>query len=284
MSALIEVGAVTKRFPDITAVDSVSLTVESGETVGLLGANGAGKTTLIRMILGLIRPTSGDIRLFGKTPSREGRSRLGYVPQGTGLYLDLTVAENLAFVSAAFRAPPPELHPELRRVAARPLGEISLGLRRRAAFAAALSHDPELLVLDEPTSGVGPLGRVELWRTIAEQAEAGTGILVSTHHMEEAEQCDRIVMLAAGRKVADGPAVMIVESVEAVEVAVADWHAAFEALEQAGLQPALVGARVRLIEVDPQRVEEVLSDAGLDAAVKRVRAGFEEAFVALTSS
>jgi ABC-2 type transport system ATP-binding protein len=284
MSGLIEVDAVTKQFPDVTAVDGVSLSVERGEIVGLLGANGAGKTTLIRMILGLIRPTAGTVELFGEMPSRVVRSRLGYVPQSTGLYLDLTVDENLAFVSAAFDVPSPQLDPELEAVANRPLGEISLGLRRRAAFAAALSHEPELLVLDEPTSGVGPLGRVELWNTISNEAAAGTGVLVSTHHMEEAEQCDRIVMLASGRKVAEGTAANIVNSVDAIEVAVADWHTAFSALEGAGLQPTLVGARIRLTEVNQQRVEEILSASGLDTNVRRVKAGFEEAFVALASS
>lgn len=284
MRTLIEVDAVTKEFPDVTAVDSVSLTVESGEVVGLLGANGAGKTTLIRMILGLIRPTAGTVELLGEPPSRRVRSRLGYVPQSTGLYLDLTVVENLAFVSAAFHVPPPQLDPELETVSDRTLGEISLGLRRRAAFAAALSHDPELLVLDEPTSGVGPLGRVELWSSIAAEAAAGTGILVSTHHMEEAEQCDRIVMLASGRKVAEGTAASIVESVNAVEVEVDDWQTAHTALENAGHQPTLIGTRVRLTEVDPRQVERVLADSGVEATVRPVRAGFEEAFVALSSS
>jgi ABC-2 type transport system ATP-binding protein/ribosome-dependent ATPase len=169
-------------------------------------------------------------------------------------------------------------------VANRPLSEVSLGLRRRAAFAAALSHDPGLLVLDEPTSGVGPLGRVELWNTIGEQADGGTGVLVSTHHMDEAEQCDRIVMLASGRKAAEGTAAEIVESVQAVEVNVGDWHQAFTALERAGFRPTLVGSRVRLTEVDPKRVEGILSDSGLDASVRPVQAGFEEAFVALAST
>jgi ABC-2 type transport system ATP-binding protein/ribosome-dependent ATPase len=284
MTALIEVDKVTKRFADVTAIDSVSLSVESGEVVGLLGANGAGKTTLMRMILGLIRPEQGSVRLFGHVPTREARSRLGYVPQSTGLYQDLTVAENLAFVSAAFHVPMPSLDPELLLVANRPLSEVSLGLRRRAAFAAALSHDPGLLVLDEPTSGVGPLGRVELWNTIGEQADGGTGVLVSTHHMDEAEQCDRIVMLASGRKAAEGTAAEIVESVQAVEVNVGDWHQAFTALERAGFRPTLVGSRVRLTEVDPKRVEGILSDSGLDASVRPVQAGFEEAFVALAST
>lgn len=284
MISLVEVLSVSKRFGDLTAVDSVSLTVEPGEVLGLLGANGAGKTTLIRMLLGLIRPSSGAVRLFGQPPSREARSRLGYVPQGTGLYDDLTVPENLEFVSSAFRVPPPQLDPELEAIAHRPVGKISLGLRRRAAFAAALSHRPELLVLDEPTSGVGPVGRVELWTTISAQAADGVGVLVTTHHMEEAEQCDRIVMLAAGRTVAEGTAAKIVESVSAIEIAVDEWHTAFAALEDAGLRPTVVGTRLRVAGSDLQRVEMILASSGLQASVHRVRAGFEEAFVALASS
>ena len=284
MKSLIAVDTVVKKFPGVTAVDSVSMRVESGEVVGLLGANGAGKTTLIRMILGLIRPDSGEIRLFGEPPSREARSRLGYVPQSTGLYLDLTVSENLAFIAAAFGVQPPALDEELSAVADRTLGEISVGLRRRTAFAAVLSHHPELLVLDEPTSGVGPLARAELWNTIAAMAGQGVGVLVTTHHMEEAEQCDRVIMLSSGRTAAEGPAEGIVESVQAVEVVVGQWQQAFTALEEAGLQPTLVGRRLRVTGVDPDQVGTILDDAGLDASVRLVRAGFEEAFVALASS
>lgn len=283
MTTLVEVDKVTKRFGAITAVDSVSLTVSSGEVVGLLGANGAGKTTLIRMILGLVRFTSGSIALFDRPPSRASRSRLGYVPQSTGLYGDLTVAENLAFVAAAFQVTPSQLDPDLAAVASRPLGQISLGLRRRAAFAAALSHRPELLILDEPTSGVGPLGRAELWGTITAAAAAGTGVLVTTHHMEEAEQCDRILMLSMGRVVAAGTTTSIVGSVEAVEVRAEDWHAGFAALDRAGLQPTLVGKRVRVTGVAAETVEGILKASAVEATVKPVRAGFEEAFVALAA-
>lgn len=283
MSPLVEVHEATKRFGEVTAVDSVSLTVEPGEVVGLLGANGAGKTTLMKLILGLIKPTSGTIRLFGGPPSREGRSRLGYVSQSTGLYLDLTVSENLAFVSSVFGVAPPQLDRELETVADRTVGEISLGLRRRAAFTAALSHDPDFLILDEPTSGVGPLGRVELWSTIAEQAAEGVGVLVSTHHMEEADQCDRIVMLSSGRIAAQGTAASIVDSVKALEVVADDWQPVFSTLEEAELQPTLVGRRVRLTGVEQERVEAIVADSGLDATVRQVRAGFEEAFGALSS-
>ncbi|HEX8862722.1 MAG TPA: ABC transporter ATP-binding protein, partial [Actinomycetes bacterium] len=153
---LLQARGVTRTFGGLTAVDQVDLQVNAGEVVGLLGANGAGKTTLIRIVLGLLRPTAGEVRLLGEPPSRHSRARLGYVPQSLGLYDDLTVAENLAFTARAFGGHPPERldDPELEAARGELVAGLPLGLRRRLAFAAALGHQPELLVLDEPTSGV----------------------------------------------------------------------------------------------------------------------------------
>jgi ABC-2 type transport system ATP-binding protein/ribosome-dependent ATPase len=215
---LAEAREVVRRFGTFAAVDRVSLEVRPGEVVGLVGANGAGKTTLIRMLLGLLPPTEGAVRLFGRPPSRATRSRLGYVPQSLGLYEDLTVRENLAFASAAFGSKPPPLPEELRGAADRLLGTVSLGVQRRVAFAAALAHRPRLLVLDEPTSGVDPIGRGELWRTIREAVEAGAGALVTTHFMEEADHCDRVVVMAGGRVVAEGTMDEIVGRAQSVSV------------------------------------------------------------------
>jgi ABC-2 type transport system ATP-binding protein len=280
---MIDVIGVSRRFGRITAVDGVSFTVRGGEVVGLLGANGAGKSTVIRMILGLLAPTAGRVELFGAAPTRQSRNRIGYVPQGLGLYPDLTVSENLAFVADAFSVERPDLDDELARVASRPVGEISLGLRRRTAFAAALSHRPEALILDEPTSGVGPMGRAELWRTIGEAAEGGAAVLVSTHYMEEAEQCDRIIMLAAGREVARGTTADISAGIPVVEVTADDWAGALAALERAGMRPGLSGRRLRVAGIDPGAVGVVLRDAGVPAAVTPSPARFEEAFVAMVS-
>lgn len=281
MTSLVAVAGVTKRFGSFTALDDVSITVASGEVVGLLGANGAGKSTLVRVILGLLAPDAGRVELLGAAPSRQGRARVGYVPQGLGLYPDLTVSENLAFVAGAFGVPPAQPEGDLGEAAGSLVGRLSLGLRRRTAFAAALSHRPDLFLLDEPTSGVGPLGRAELWGTIGEVAAAGAGVLVSTHYMEEAEQCDRVVMLADGRVVAAGTATDIVAGVTAAEVAADDWSAALAALEAAGLRPGLAGRTIRVIGVPETAVRAAL--AGVDATVTAVPAGFEEAFVALSS-
>ena len=275
----------THRFGDLIAVDHVDLEVRAGEVVGLLGANGAGKTTLIRLLLGLLRPTGGEVRLFGEPPSRRTRARIGYLSQGLGLYDDLTVAENLAFSVAAFgvREPPP-LPDDLTARAGTLIRDLPLGLRRRVAFAVALAHHPDLLVLDEPTSGVDPLQRARLWDTVRAAAEAGAGVLVTTHHMREAEQCDRLAMMAGGRVVVAGTMGEVVGGGRAVEVRTPAWEAAFTALDDAGLPVSLVGRSVRVPGGDAATVECLLTAGGVAADVRTVPATFEEAFVALAAT
>ena len=273
----------TKRFGELLAVDRVGLTVAAGEVVGLIGANGSGKTTLIRMLLGLVAPTAGEVRLFGEPPSRRTRARLGYVPQSLGLYEDLTVAENLAFSAAAYGSSGAVLEGELAEARDVLVGELPLGLRRRAAFAIALAHHPDLLVLDEPTSGVDPLQRARLWETIRASAEQGAGVLVTTHHLSEAEQCDRLVVLASGRVVAAGTLDEVVGDATAVEVRTPTWEAAFATLDLAGLPVSLVGRNLRVPGAHPGRVGRLLAEAGVQAEVASVPASFEETFVTLAS-
>ncbi|MEX2627479.1 MAG: ABC transporter ATP-binding protein, partial [Ilumatobacteraceae bacterium] len=162
-----EAHHLTRTFGAHVAVDDVSLTVASGEVVGLIGANGAGKTTLIRMLLGLLAPTAGEVRLVGHAPDRETRRRIGYVPQGTGLWPDLTLREHLDLAAAVYGHTRVTVDdPELRAAADEVTARLPLGLRRRAAFVIAGAHRPDVLLLDEPTSGVDPLGRAELWQLI----------------------------------------------------------------------------------------------------------------------
>jgi ABC-2 type transport system ATP-binding protein len=271
----------TRRFGELLAVDGVDLTVAGGEVVGLIGANGSGKTTLIRMLLGLLAPTAGRVRLFGEPPSRRTRARLGYVPQSLGLYEDLTVAENLAFSAAAYGSRRAVLEGDLAQAGDTLVRDLPLGLRRRVAFAIALGHGPDLLVLDEPTSGVDPLQRARLWETIRASAERGAGVLVTTHHLAEASQCDRLVVLAAGRVAAAGSLAEIVGDTTAAEVRTPRWEAAFTALDTAGLPVSLVGRTLRVPGADPAAVRLLLGDAGVPAEVAAVRASFEETFVAL---
>jgi ABC-2 type transport system ATP-binding protein len=273
-------GAV-RRFGAFTAVDGVDLEVSSGEVVGLLGANGAGKTTLIRLLLGLLRPTAGEVLLFDRSPSRETRRRIGYVPQGLGLWEDLTVAENVAFSVQAFASTTPELDAELTAASSTLVKDLPLGLRRRLAFAAALAHEPDLLVLDEPTSGVGLGARTSLWKTIHAAAASGAGVLVTTHHLDEAGECDRLVLMAAGRVVAEGSLAAIVGDGTAVVVHAARWDQAFAALSAAGLPAALVGRELRVPGGDEASVLAALHTAGVTAQVAVVPATFEETFVRL---
>ncbi|HEX9034013.1 MAG TPA: ABC transporter ATP-binding protein, partial [Streptosporangiaceae bacterium] len=290
MTALARCSRVTRLFGDFTAVRDVDLEVAPGEIVGLLGANGAGKTTLIRMLLGLIGTSRGTVELFGEPPSRRTRSRLGYVPQGLGLYDDLTPAQNLAFSAAIFgsgRGQPGaaapgsgELPEDVRSYATELVGSLPLGVQRRVAFAQALAHRPDLLILDEPTSGVDPLGRARLWETIAEAADAGAGVLVTTHYMEEAQECGRLVIMADGRVVAHGTAAHIVGSSQVVVVDAESWADAFGELERAGFQVALAGRGLRVPGADPAAVRRALGD--MPAKVRQAPATLEERFFELT--
>ncbi len=279
MMALVEAMDVSMSFGTVQAVDHVDLTVETGEVVGLLGANGAGKTTLIRVLLGLLAPTGGRVRVLGGRPSMLTRQLLGYMPQGLGLYEDLTVAENLAFQASVFGVTTPRLDDDLAAVADVVVADLPLGLRRRVAFAAALGHGPRLLVLDEPTSGVGPLGRAALWDTIRAAADDGVGVLVTTHAMDEAEQCDRLVVLAAGREVASGTVADITRGREVVRLRPADLVDTLGALEEAGLVVVPAGATLRVVGADSARVQHVLGDHEHDD-LEVVPATLEEAFVA----
>jgi ABC-2 type transport system ATP-binding protein/ribosome-dependent ATPase len=284
---------VSRRFGDFTAVDGVDLQLGRGEVVGLLGANGAGKTTLIRMLLGLLATSEGQVLLFGEPPSRRTRQRIGYVPQTLGLYDDLTPAENLAFSEAVFGAQPEEggrqvmasaLSESLRPYRRTVVGSLPLGVQRSAAFAQALAHQPDLLILDEPTSGVDPLARARLWETVAIAATAGTGVLVTTHYMDEAGECDRLMVMADGRVVAAGTAGQIIGDARVSVVETGSWAAAFAALEAAGLPATLVGRTLRVPGADPADVRRALGP--VEASVTVAPATLEERFfeLILTSS
>jgi len=279
---LAECAAVTKVFGRITVVDQVDLAVGPGEMVGLLGANGAGKTTLIRMLLGLLPVSAGSVRLFGRPPSRGSRRRIGYVPQTLGLYDDLTVAENLAFSRAVFSTRSAGVPESLRPYAGVCVRDLPLGVARRAAFAQALEHAPELLLLDEPTSGVDPLARSRLWETIGAAAAAGAGAIVTTHNMEEAEECSRLVVLASGRVVAAGTAAEIVGRARTAVVHAAEWAAALRRLEAAQIRAVLSGQTLRVPDRPAADVAHAL--AGLPARVTDEPATLEERFFGLAAA
>jgi ABC-2 type transport system ATP-binding protein/ribosome-dependent ATPase len=279
-SPLAECARVTRTFGQFTAVDNVDLQVSPGEIVGLLGANGAGKTTLIRMLLGLLHVSAGEVRLFGLPPSRQTRRRIGYVPQGLGLYDDLTVAENLEFSGAVFGGAKPDIPAALAPFTAELVGALPLGAARRAAFTQALAHAPDLLILDEPTSGVDPLARARLWETIAEAADGGAGVIVTTHYMEEAEECTRLMVMAAGRVVAEGTSGEIVGACRVVVVQTDAWPDALRAIDAAGLRAVLAGTTLRVPGASVPEVTRAL--VGLQARVHEEKATLEERFFELT--
>ena len=213
---VIDVEHVTRKFGDFTAVADTSFEVRRGEVFGLLGPNGAGKTTTFRMLCGLLPATAGTLRVAGvdmRTARASARKQIGYVAQKFALYASLSVRENLRFFAGAYglvgRAVDARVEQSLvdfglGSAADSPSGQLPGGFRQRLAMAAALLHEPEILFLDEPTSGADPLARRSFWRRITALAAHGTTVVVTTHFMEEAEYCDRIVIQDAGRVLAIG--------------------------------------------------------------------------------
>jgi ABC-2 type transport system ATP-binding protein len=214
----IAIGAtnLTKQFGEFTAVKNVTAQVRYGEIYGLLGANGAGKTTTIKMLCGLLPPTRGEMQLAGQRGSLrsdEVRQKIGYMSQKFSLYDDLSIRENLDFFAGVYGVPEREREEKMRWVFSfsglegkeeQLIGSLPQGWKQRVAFGAAILHEPSVLFLDEPTSGVDPLARRSFWRMINRLADSGTAILVTTHYLEEAEQCNRLGFMVAGELVTEG--------------------------------------------------------------------------------
>ena len=208
-SYAVEVEGVAKRFGPITALDKVTLRIPRGEVFGLLGPNGAGKTTLIRSLVGLVAPEAGTVTVLGqRMPQLDVLARVGYMTQQAALYPDLSAEENVRFFGAiSGRADGVREALELvdlwdRRTSV--VATLSGGMRTRCSLACALVHKPELLLLDEPTVGVDPQLRIQLWDRFRQMAAAGTAILISSHVMDEAERCDRLGLIRFGRLLAEG--------------------------------------------------------------------------------
>ncbi|HEX7640037.1 MAG TPA: ABC transporter ATP-binding protein, partial [Burkholderiaceae bacterium] len=212
----IAVEHLAKRFGDFQALDDVSFEVRRGEIMGFVGPNGAGKSTLIRILCGLLRPSGGRAEVAGIDIARdpEGvRRRIGYMSQKFSLYDDLTVAENLRFFGGVYGVPAAAIGERLRfaigmaGLAGREdalVATLAGGWKQRLALGCAILHRPQVLFLDEPTSGVDPGSRRRFWNLIQDLAAQGVGVLVSTHYMDEAEYCMRVAMIAAGRLIALG--------------------------------------------------------------------------------
>ena len=215
---LLEVETLTKRFGDFAAVDALSFEVRAGETVGLLGPNGCGKSTSINMICGILTPTSGSVLIGGNemTPSnRAAKARIGLVPQDIALYQDLSTRENLQFFGRLQGLGGSELDRRidavldivaLRDRADDRVDEYSGGMKRRCNIAVGMLHEPELLILDEPTVGVDPQSRNQILDSVERLGSEGLAVIYTTHYMEEAERlCERVVIMDQGKKIAAGP-------------------------------------------------------------------------------
>jgi ABC-2 type transport system ATP-binding protein len=212
----VEVENLTRRFGKFTAVDGISFQVRDGEIFGFLGANGAGKTTTIKMLCGLLLPTSGRGLVEGFdifTQTDEIKSHIGYMSQKFSLYEDLTVFENLEFYGGIYGISGLEFRSALGRAASftglkehyeRMTHDIPLGWKQRLALTTSLLHQPKILFLDEPTGGVDPISRREFWKLIYELADAGTTVFVTTHYMDEAEYCNRLSIMHDGKIVTAG--------------------------------------------------------------------------------
>ncbi len=292
----------TKRFDGFTAVDNVTVSMRRGEIFGLLGPNGAGKTTTIRILLGLLAPTSGTGVVLGYDvvrQSEEIRQRVGYVSQKFSLYPDLTVAENFDFYGGVYGVPRKTLN-ERRREILDAVGlagqeherasNLAGGSRQRLALACALAHQPAFLFLDEPTAGVDPISRRVLWDLLYDLAARGTSILVTTHYMDEAENCHRIAFIYQGRIVAEGTAHQMKEQQmqgQVIEIDCEPLEVALTTLRASQLfdEVALYGSTLHAIGADAEtklpHVRALLREKGVTVkSAEIILPSLEDVFIA----
>jgi ABC-2 type transport system ATP-binding protein len=219
---MLTVSGLTKRFGDRVAIDGISFDVREGELFGIVGPDGAGKTTTMRMLAGVMRPTSGDAILNGISVVRQPervKHEIAYMSQRFGLYVDLTVRENIEFYADVYRVPKREREQRLERLfhfsglepfQSRLAGQLSGGMKQKLGLMCALIHEPRILLLDEPTFGVDPISRRDLWIIVHEMVAHGVTVLLSTSYMDEAERCDRIALLNRGAIIAlDDPSLLV---------------------------------------------------------------------------
>lgn len=295
MSAL-TIDALHRSYGDVEAVRGVTIAVEPGELYGLVGPDGAGKTTTIGCLAGLMKPTSGAVRILGEDPMARGstaRERLGLMPQEYSLYGDLTIAENLWFFGQLFGLPK-KLFMERRerllsitrlaRFTDRRADALSGGMYKKLALACALLHRPQVLLLDEPTNGVDPVSRRELWALVYDFVAEGMAVLLSTPYMDEAARCHRVGLMHEGRVIAEGAPGELTDGLEhdVAEVVGGDREALHEILseraEVVAASPA--GERLRVV-IAPGGTESLgAALAPLGARLKIVPPDFEDLFLA----
>lgn len=297
----VEARGLTRKFGDFLAVDHITFQVRIGEIFGFLGPNGSGKTTTIRMLLGLLRPTEGEARVLGIDVVQEPQAiapHIGYMSQKFSLYPDLTVEENLTFYGRAYGLRGRALARRkdevlaiigLERHRARLTANLAGGWQQRLALGAAILHQPRLLFLDEPTAGVDPVSRRSFWRLLYELAATKTTIFVTTHYMDEAEQCHRLAFIHHGRLIAMGPPGAIKRERmhgEVVEILCERPEIAIQALREAGVpEVALYGQRIHAagpnLAERLSALESLLKQAGAGPqAIRIIPPSLEDVFIA----
>jgi ABC-2 type transport system ATP-binding protein len=302
MSVAVAVHDLTRTFGDFVAVDHVTFDVHAGEIFGFLGPNGAGKTTTIKMLAGLLAPTSGSGTVAGFDIVRQSeqiKRHIGYMSQLFSLYGDLSVDENIAFFAGLYEVTGRELEERrdwvlrmsgLTEHRGRLTSELPLGWKQRLALGCAVIHRPPILFLDEPTSGVDPLSRRNFWELIYTLADGGTTIFVSTHYMEEAEYCHRLALMNRGRLIAiDQPTALRAKMTEPLlEVVTDNGPAAVHVLQHAPgvVEAAMFGRAVHVVVEDAtaatRELPSLLAEHGIACqAITPVRPSLEDVFVAL---
>jgi ABC-2 type transport system ATP-binding protein len=280
-AAVVLVTGASVRFADQLAVDDLSLSVQPGTILGVIGPSGAGKTTTVRLLTGALTPTSGEVRVLGEEPRsfrRQTREHIGYMPQSFMLYPDLTVRENVDFVASLFgmlffsrRRRTREVLEllDLWSVRRRRAGRLSGGMQRRLELACVLVHDPTLLFLDEPTAGIDPMLRGQVWHELQRLRDAGRTLLITTQYLEEAESCDRVALIAGGRLIALATPDELRRDAFGGHVVVIETAALFDG------DPLRSLPFVRQVRQDgPRRLTVIVDDAGtgLSVAVEAIRA------------
>jgi len=300
---VVETDGLTKRFGSLVAVDHVGLAVKAGEIFGFLGPNGAGKTTTVRILCGLMTPTSGKAVVVGYDAARqpeEVKQRIGYMPQSYGLYDDLTVEENLEFFGSIYRVPADERRKRadeildlvrLEEFRKQYAGQLSGGMKRRLSLAVTMIHNPELLILDEPTAGIDPPLRRVFWEYFRRLNQLGVTFFINTHYMDEAELCDRLALISYGQIVAVGtPTELKKKSIggERIELVTADLSATEAMLKDSGFAREVTTSdgAIRLIVDDaastiPQ-ITSFLRERGLEVLqVRQLQPNLEDVFIKL---
>lgn len=301
MTKALVLERLSKQFGEFRAVDDVSFTIEAGEVFGFLGANGAGKSTTIRMLCGLLAPSSGRAEVLGIDVARDPESvkrQIGYMSQRFSLYDELTVEENIRFFGGVYGLRGNRAHERerwaietagLSGMESRRTRELAAGWKQRLALACAVLHRPRMVFLDEPTSGVDPLSRRRFWHLIDEMSRDGVTVFVTTHYLDEAEHCDRLALLHAGRLVALGSSDELKAVYRDAAILEVSCPRIADALELVGDAPwvretSVFGDRLHVVvdeeETGRRETRELLSEHGLTpVAIEKVPPSLEDVFI-----